>query len=274
MNRLTLVPMDFTSVSINALQFAIDCFPFDPIEILHVRKFKIQINDPAPLGSYERTLEVWRESLKAFIEKELGWSIWNERVKITCLQGPVIDQILHHAGAIDAYRILMGTRDKFNFFQRWFGSNSVGVVHQCNRPVYLIPRYARGEPFSRALIASDLNLHKDNELQNIITWNRQFGAFLHFIHVSSEPSNSSGLLRQKKIVENLVASAKPPQGFELSIYEDSDITQSLLSKAYSLRVDIMILTACNHDYLKSLLFRSLSKELILRSDIPLLFLPR
>lgn len=272
MKRTTLIPMDFTTISINALKFAMGCFPDDNFEIVHVRKHSLDVNDPVPIGAMETTIEFWHNTLTLFITKEMEWSSWPENIKLSCIEGMVVPKIIKHAKEVGAHQIVMGTRDQYDYLDKWLGTTSLGVVRKSDLPVYLVPRYARGKNMNRVLVASDHHLKDQHVVRSIANWNDEFGAYLHFIHIADTETESYAE-EQKAIVQNLFEQRNVTFGFEVSVLTDSDIPRSLLGNAYSLHVDLMLILPNKHSYIESLLFRSVSKELILRSEIPLLFMP-
>jgi hypothetical protein len=91
--------------------------------------------------------------------------------------------------------------------------------------------------------------------------------FLH-IHTGDSDYDIGG---SELIINELVAENDPSFGFELAVIQDKNITQSILSSAYNFKADLLIVIPENQSFIHSLLFKSLSKELILQSAIPVLF---
>ena len=76
----------------------------------------------------------------------------------------------------------------------------------------------------------------------------------------------------EKIVKELYEKENVDFGFEIATVNSRNIGDSLLASAYNYQADLMIVIAENQNFMQSLLFKSLSKELVLKSSIPVLFL--
>ena len=74
------------------------------------------------------------------------------------------------------------------------------------------------------------------------------------------------------IVNELLKDGTPSFGFEVSRLKSIEVSDSLLSSAYNFHADLMIIIPDNQDFMSALLFRSITKEMVLKSDIPILFI--
>ncbi len=65
---------------------------------------------------------------------------------------------------------------------------------------------------------------------------------------------------------------QPLCSYEIEEVNSNNVAESLLANAYNYNADLLITIARNANFLQSLVFKSLSKDLLLKSAIPMLFL--
>ena len=267
-----LVPFDFTEVALNAVQYAIDfATENDEIHIVHVHSGLLSIQSPLMLKAGMNYIESIKGEITETIKANLELKEIPEKVIIQALNGDPVHAISKYARKNLLDLAIIGTRDKYDLFDRWIGTISLGLVKSLYIPVYLIPRFAKFDGFSKIMVASDHHLGKPQILHQIKAWNEEHNAFIKFLHVK-ERVNSLYNDEAEKIVRELYEKENVDFGFEISTINSRKISDSLLASAYNFKADLLIVIAENHNFMHSLLFKSLSKELILKSSIPVLFL--
>jgi len=268
-----LVPIDFTDVGVNALRYALSAFPDAKITAYYVKAGMLENADQLTIHPHLLLDKYWLNALTEFLRKELKISKLPDRVTISIGNGPVILGIKNYASESIADAIVMGTRDKYNFFEKWFGTVSVGTVKTVDVPVYLIPKYATFTGFEKVMVASDKHLSDESIVNNIKDWNKSYGAFIKFLHIQNSKDDSFQT-EAGAIVSELFEKNDPEFSFEVEVLEDKDVSHSLLASAYDMKADLLVVTPDDQNFLQSLLFASVSKDLILKSDLPLLFLKK
>jgi len=270
--RKILIPFDFTEVALNAVQYAIDFSDDkDELHIVHVHSGLISIQSPLMLKAGNDYIESIKNEIKATIVSNLQLEKLADNMTIVATNGDPVHAISKYARNHVIDIAIIGTRDKYDIFDRWIGTISLGLVKSLYIPVYLVPRLAKFNGYDKVTVASDHHLAKKAVLHQIKTWNDEHNAFIKFIHVSDK-INSQYSEEANKIVTELYEKENVDFGFEISTISSRNISDSLLAGAYNNQSDILIVIAENHNFMHSLLFKSLSKELILKSSIPVLFL--
>lgn len=270
MNNKILVPIDYSEVSANAFKYAQEAFPECDIILYHVDNTISTADRPYALPS-THTFVDHEKRLTTWVKKQLNGSELPKNIMIKLDFGAVIDNIINFAKEYKIDQIVMGTRDTYDVFDRWLGTISLGVIKQVNVPVYLIPKYAIYKPFKKVLVGSDHHLSKGVELERLKQWNERYNAFLHFLHVK-EDSNDKFKEEAQVIINSLYESEKAPFGFEVGFTKAKGVSDSLLGFAYNMGADLIITIDDKQSFISALLLESVSKELILKSKIPVLFL--
>ena len=264
-----LVPMDFTEVSMNALDFAFKMYPNAEINIIHISKGLVHLDEPMILEPMASKSDVLKARLFEVIQEELGKDVKDSIYDVIIKEGEVVHEISKTINDLKFDSVIMGTRDKYDFFDRWVGTISLGVVSKIHTPIYLVPRYATFKKIETVLVASDYTPENAETIKLIKNWNKDHKAFIKFLHVSRKSGEE---FDRDLIVDMLFEDSEPEFGFEISMIHDKNVSHSILSTAYNSKADLMIVLPENKSFIQSLLFKSLSKELILKSSIPILFI--
>jgi len=268
-----LVPIDFTDVGVNALRYAMQAYPQSKISVLHVREASFELDELVPVTPSHVNNKFWEEALINFIKKELKTDNLPDKLSTHLAYGAVIQSINRFCKDSNYDAIFMGTRDKYNFFDQWFGTVSLGTVKTAEIPTYLIPKYATYKGIKNVMIASDDHFTDASLVDKIKTWNDEHKAFVKFLHIQ-RGKNESFEAGSKSIITELIDKNNPDFSFEVTVLKDNDIAHSLLASAYDMKADMLLVIPEDQNFIQSLFFKSISKDLILRSDIPLLFLKK
>jgi len=136
-----LLPMDFSTHSLHALEFAFGLMEDLPVR-LHLLHIEGQIawDDLGGIahlnlqGKKQQRLDHSLDRLKALIPED-----FSARVNCAVRMGPVVDEIVTYANDIAASLVIMGAHPKNIFDKLLFGVTSKGVLHQSPCPVWLVP---------------------------------------------------------------------------------------------------------------------------------------
>lgn len=268
-----LIPMDFTDVGINALRYAIQAFPESTLSVLYIKAAMVDAEESLTASPVIVQEQYWKEAMKSFIKKELNIETIPDKISIHIEYGPTISSIRNYTDKNNFDAIVMGTRDKYNVFDQWFGTVSIGTVKTSKIPVYLIPKYASCTGYKKVMIASDTHLMNAVYINQIKSWNKEHGSFVKFLHIQRGDKDDFNEAT-KALVYELFEKEDPQFSFEIDVLKDKDISHSLLASAYDMKADLLIVIPEDQNFLQSLLFKSIAKDLILQADIPLLFLKR
>ena len=244
-------------------------YPNAQIRIIHISKGLIHLEEPMILEPMASKSDVLKARLLEIIQEQLGNYVKESIYDVIIREGEIVHEISKTVNDLKFDSVIMGTRDKYDFFDRWVGTISLGVVSKIHTPVYLVPRYASFKKIETVLVASDYNPENAETIKLIKKWNQEHKAFIKFLHVSRKTDDE---FDRDLIVDKLFEDSEPEFGFEISMIHDKNVSHSILSTAYNSKADLMIVLPENKSFIQSLLFRSLSKDLILKSSIPILFI--
>lgn len=263
--------MDFTEVSSNALKYALEMFDMEQIFITHSTHgsyYNDSIHDEPRINKSQ----ILSTELKEEVLRVLGSKSMPENISIQILKGDILPSTQQFVAENNIDVIVMGTRDKYTLFDKWIGTTSLSIVKSVDIPVYLIPPFSKYKEYQNVLVASDYHLSNKQLINDLKEWNSGYQSFIRFLHIRDE-KNKDFQEEKNTIVNGFFDGEDPKFGFEILSKKSSDVTQSLLASAYNYKSDLIIAAPDNQTFINSLLFKSVTKDLILKSEIPMLFLP-
>lgn len=269
-----IVPVDLSKVSANALEYALGLFGENAeYTVVHAMDGLMDLNDGFNPAVFEAQEDALKRRITNRILEVMGREELPANVEVEILVGNIIPRIANRAqeGGFDA--MVIGTRDKYDIVDRWFGTVTLAMVKQLDMPIYLIPIYSQYKGFERVMVAGDNALKQSSTIVDIARWNQPHQAFLTFLHVAKDSKDDFEEEREA-IIGGLLEKENHSFGFDVTTIEGKNVSESLLGHAYNDHTDLMIVQPEHHSFLYTLLFRSVSRDLITQSNIPILFLPQ
>jgi len=267
-----IVPIDFTSVSMNALKYASKAFPNDRLHLLHVVRSGLNTSEvvPASFQKMDTTQDKMLIELEKLILLELDLNEIPETFIINIRKGDITSQIKEFAILKSADCLVMGTKDKYDIFEKAIGSISFATVKTLDIPIYLIPKNSTYNGFKRVAVATDKDLKESHFGRKVKDWNKDHNAFVQFIHVATNEAESY-IEEIDSIASDLFEENEPTFAFEIKRTLNKNIKESLLQAAYQFKADLLITLPQKQSFLGTLLFKNLTKELVQNSKVPILF---
>ena len=265
-----LVPMDFSEVSLNGLRYALARFPDAHITVLHVMSGILEFNQAYNIQPGVTHDVQTSNKLESMICNHLEISELPERLKIEIYYGEPTNVICKFLNDRGFDTVVIGSRDKYDLFDKIFGTTSLGVVKKSKQPIYIVPRYAQFKGYKKIMVASDELINNTSVIKALKDWNSS-NAMLKFLHINEKKKGEFALTKET-LLRTLYEDYQPPFAYEIEQVDGDDVVDSLLANAYLYGADLLIVIARNSSFLQSLIYRSVSKELILKSAIPVLFL--
>ena len=265
-----LVPVDFTKVGTNAIQYAFDLFKEAHFTIFHVIDANLSINEPL---SY--SMELTREEgvklrLDQIVRDVENSEKQRQSYTIETVVGPVIRTITSHINKDDFDAVVMGTRDKYDIFDKLLGTVSLGVIKDSDLPVYLIPPTAKYKNYEKVVVASDFHLDSDEVVWAIADWNKTFKADMHFLHIKNHKVFNYSFV--SNIVEEYFDKKMVEFPFTIIQKEGRSIANEVIEYAESENADIHIVVTDRASWFDTLTSSSVSREMILKASKPMLFI--
>jgi len=275
-----LVPTDFSDNALNAFRYAIwfaDQYKAD-IHVLHVVYPTAEPLDYPAMAAQmaQKQIEAAKEIAKNFIERGLAQvhttyePMYIPKVTSEVVMGTPESRIKEIAREKEIDLIIMGTKGEHNTLQNTFGSITTGTMNQAPCPMLVVPEKAIQRKIKTVGYATDLRPADPYHIWEIGKLLAPFAAILRVVHIEKRPDEERPL--SMKDLQDFFSSNAPSLQINFHNIATKDIEKELEDFEETWDVDLMILAKPNRGFFQRLFHRSVTKELALHTDVPLLIL--
>jgi len=268
-----LIPTDFSTVSNNALQYAIQLAKKTnaSIHLLHVNNIPI-MDASFPNEVYQTyTAEIEDFAKNSFENLEnLYLNKSNLQFDKHTAYGFVNDEIQEFAKINDIDLIVLGTTGASGIQEILIGSNAASVVAKAEIPVLVIPPTSTFADIKKIVYASDFNEPEFPSVSRLAFFANLYEAEVNVLHIKSFADNlfdaeHNFFSRNKENVEvNRWKIVKLPEG--------ESIIDSINNFVETEHPNLIVMAKHNRSFFDRLFHRSLSKQMAYHTKIPLLVL--
>ncbi|TYR34447.1 universal stress protein [Sphingobacterium phlebotomi] len=166
--------------------------------------------------------------------------------------------------------VVAGTTGRGNLEQVLIGSNTVNLASSLKLPLLIVPADADYEPIQKVVFACDLRkVSHSTPIAEIGQWLERLGAELLVLNVTLERkrANPDTIMEQYKM-HALLDVYQPEYHYTTS----DDIAEEIEDFAEDHDAGLIVTIPKSYGFFERLFRRSVSKQLIKKSDIPLLLL--
>ncbi len=268
-----IVPTDFSEVSLNAAEFAMDMAMAINADILLFNAYQIPIaySRETPLillsvDELKKASEAQLNALKGKIDQHTSGRI---TVSTEARMGDTIDELQKICGEIQPFLVIMGAIGKTGIERIVFGSTALSAIRHLEWPVICIPsgkKYGKG--INKIGLACDLRQLVDTTPVSLIKEIvKEFKAELHVLN--AEPNEKQ--LRTRTVEESYqwldaLRDLHPTYHYTKS----GDVEDGILQLAEKNKLDLLIAIPKKHKLLEGILNPSSTKQFIFHSPIPVM----
>ena len=272
-----VVPVDFSSASINACYFAESLSAiYDSISITILNVYHIPVIDPMMPQTYLSELAessakqsiTKLEELKAELEK-ISKHINSGAVDITIESrlGFAVDEILDYISELNPDMVITGTRHSEGF-RILSGSIASKLVDKVEIPLIVVPeRYSPRRIIDNILYASNFDKHDELAIDKLLEIAKPIGAQIHCLHVHShdeELKNNFEALKEK------FKSAIDSGFLQMEIIESDNTEEVIAEYTTKNHVDLLAMLTHKKSFLDRLFEGSFTKRVAFHTDKPIL----
>lgn len=266
-----LVPTDFSDNSRKSLSYALAMAKkcnasVALLHINHVAMIDASISQVSYMAFLEEEQKIAQESFEK-LENEV---LINSRVAYSydSITGFVGDEVTSYAESHEVDLIVLSTRSTSAIDELLIGSNSASIVSKTNVPVIVIPPDYTGEGNIRNIVyASDYSEPEFPQVSKLLYLADLYEANLQVVHVTHDndryfDSENNFFSRNKdKISYPKISFARLDKG---------DVIESINKFCADYKTDLLVLAKHHRSFFDRLFHRSLSKQMIYHTHVPLL----
>jgi nucleotide-binding universal stress UspA family protein len=278
-----LVPTDYSNDAKNAAIYALEIAAKTNSEIIFLHTYHVPVfdNESNTYESYkiileniekeeEQKMKVFLDDLKEFENGKFKSIDISSQVKLGFLK----DIILEIAQNEKIDLIVMGTRGASGIKKALIGSNTSNLINESNIPVLAVPENSVFKGLDRIVFACDYHLtENENKLYLLTELALLFGSEILIFNVVDDqeklPSFDHALQGLK--IENILRGAA--HSYHFANKDNHDISEIIDDFLVQQKADMLVTIPKRLDFINSLFHKSLTKEMVCHSKIPLLALP-
>lgn len=278
-----LIPVDFSLPCHNAYRYGLHLAEHMGynVVLVHYYSSSIDPNQPLVFSGDGSIYDTYIQRLRQFaypsgegddyhlVEPPRGVEIFYESSSTF----NIANAIIARAQESDIAAVVMAPRSKAKLLDKWLGSTSTTVSEACDRPIYLIPENVNFSPFERIVVANNHLTAQSFPLWQVEQLAKKYHATVHFVHV--EWPDQYGPLKfipwrlMEKLTGNKSGAGYP---FKVVTVNEEDITKGLLEYADQEAADLIVIVNKLNSHWRAFLRASLTQNLALRSNKPILVL--
>ncbi|MCS6904500.1 MAG: universal stress protein [Bacteroidia bacterium] len=271
-----LFPTDFSEGASNAMQFLLQQFRYEPIEITLFHAYHLQIVDPF---THQEMISMMEKELRCSAEEkleEMKHKVLKElpAAHVTCVTrlGLAVDEIIEYSRQNSIELIIMGTVGATGLSELLIGSNTAKVIEHAHCPVLAIPLHYRSSRLPteklRVVYACDF---LDLDLYSFLQLNKFLilcNGELHLIHItdSREQLDSNFVKELTDFLRNTF------NKLEIELIAAPDVLQGIKEYAEKNPQQVLAMTTHKRTFLDKLYSRSITTKMAFHTQTPLLAL--
>lgn len=262
-----LFPTDFSDASMNALDFAIQIAKRNNMRIVLFHAYQIHVMDPnMPLP--EISIEAIQESAMKQLETLKSDLLQKENLHIETAAGFgfTSDAINQATEDFDIDYVVMGTTGASGITRTIMGSNTASCIDKIKIPVIAIPLNSQFRGFDKIIFASALHEEELPALEKLNDLLKHFGAEVHVVHTFNQDDKQR--LELNKFQE--LADAKLYNVKTFYRQFGGSIVDGIEQAIRLQKTDALVMVTHHRGFFKKLFDRSITKQMIYHTDVPLI----
>ncbi|MFK7806253.1 MAG: universal stress protein [Saprospiraceae bacterium] len=272
-----IVPTDFSPAATNAFAYAkaLAVHTNRPLKIVHVTHPGSNVSVTMPDISILR--ETQEARMKQFLKRRTEENTDDILTKLE-LESEVIigfpaEELVKMSKQDDCDFIIMGTTGEKGLLNNLLGTISSAVSQKAHCPVWLIPPNKTFTGIDNLLYAGNYESADKNMLHEIIDISATFDSVVHLVHVHDPEENKEDWKFEELMLKQLFREAVP-KNFPLDLHtvKRDSFWRGINEYAVEKNVDLIVMVTRHRTLWERLTHTSMTKEMILNAEIPLLVL--
>jgi nucleotide-binding universal stress UspA family protein len=267
--KTIIAATDFSDAALNAAEYAADMAQAINAHLLLVYVYQLPvIYLEIPIATEaDQTWTGSEETLSQLKERLIKRSSGNLRVESRFVTGVFFPELKKICEEIKPYAVVMGSQGTTAAQRVFFGGHTIYAMEHLQWPLITVPPHAAFSKISKIFLACDFNkVLESTPVEEIKRLVNDFHAELHVINSGKEDSYKPDLVFESGMLQEILAPLKPQ--YHLITGENTD--ESIINFLENNHIDLLITLPKRRGLLEKLAHRSISKQLILHSHIPVM----
>jgi nucleotide-binding universal stress UspA family protein len=263
--RNILVPVDFSPVSLQALDYAVAlaAAPSAEVAVLH-------ITDPGDPGPSHKEFTS-PEHLMHLLARDHRVG----RMKHRCLieEGPVAATILRQRQRLGSDLVVMGTHGAGTLKRKWLGTQTTAVMGRSPVPVLAVPEAAVFSGLKKVAVATDLAESDLEAIQETVSLLAPFSPELLFIFIQPSPREAVPAEYRMEEVSPQIRQFIDYPAVRFYISSHPGLLEGLDSFSRTSDASMLVMVTHARRFAEKLLAPAATLQMARRTAVPLLAIP-
>lgn len=271
--KTLVVPTDFSSVSVNAMNYAVDMAQAinAGIVLLHVYNVPVSFTDspvsPVSTVSIEEIKRTSEERLKELKKNLVTITAGKVEIFTEARLGETIEELQQICNSVEPLAIIMGSHGATGLERLIMGSTTLTAIRHLKCPVIVVPPGTTYHGIRKIGLACDFeNIVQSTPVDYIKNIVREFGADLYVLNVKDiEQDDLEDAIMDTAYLDAMLEDVSPKY-VQLT---GKDVVESINSFAEHNNLDLVMVIPKKHRFIDSLFHKSQSRDLITHAHIPI-----
>lgn len=274
--KTLVVPTDFSSVSVNALNYAVDVAQAinAGLVLLHVYNVPVSFTEapvaPVTTVSLEEVKRSSEERLEELKKNLVVLTSGKIQIYTESRLGEPIEELEAICKSLDPMAVIMGSHGATGFERMIMGSTTLNAIKHIKCPVIVIPPGTTYHGIRRIGLACDFkNVVQSTPVEYIKNLVKEFGADLYVLNVQDKKDDDPDLEEPPAMdavyLDSMLEEVRPNY-VQLT---GKNVVDTITSFAENNNLDLVMVIPKKHRFIDSLFHKSQSKELITHAHIPI-----
>ena len=277
-----IVPIDFSDTSIHAAEFtALLTNQTDVADIFLLHSYHVSIYEsvlptpdmtiPSEEEIKEQVIERTKklEHIRTQMHKQVRKGV---TIHVHISRSPLVRAIIETINKKNGDIVILGSNGSNNGDISHIGSNVINISKLSPVPVIVVPPACCYEPIKRVVMACDFNKVKDSmPLEPLKRLLQRHDIELQVVNIDKEAKHKNvdpEQLAEETVLHNMLQEYHPRYYYN----NESDIINGILDFAKGHHAQMVIALPHKYSFFQSLLHSSVSRQLTIRSAVPVLLL--
>ena len=270
-----LIPVDFSDVSYNAAQYAVDmAAELNVQKLIFYHSYKDTPIAPAPTASGQHPNHIAAmKHLHTMMHKLHRLDKLKDRILLLADNRSVREGVEAIVNSHQAAIIIMGIAGLSDIENTLIGQHTLAVAESGAAPLLIVPRNHQHRSIKSVVYASNLTaIETETPIAALVRLVAPLRAALHIVHVDYDLKLQSPttLLGQKQLMWYL---AELQPSFE-TVSDQKDIAAGINAYARRQQADLVVLSVGNTSFLKRLFHTGVRKKLLNLTSVPIVLLKK
>jgi len=279
MSNKILIPVDFSDVSHNALEYGVDFAESIGADVTLFHSVSYPGADPlAPAYDHSATVaqselinqreDVARKNMQEQVDQLKQREFLKGSIDYVVAVGFPVDEIIRVTDENDYSSVVMGTKGESNFEDTILGSITSNVIRKSNKPVLAVPEGTSFNGINNVAFATNYDEGDKDAIHKLLDITKNFPlAQITALHVRAEDENDEENANQlKEMIKN------EPYGDRVALdsIESDDVEEGINQYIEENDVDIVAMLMRNMGFIRRMFDPSLTRKMAFHTNVPLL----